>query len=102
MITKTKFEYTRQGFYEGRSINKEMLEFKEQIGAGSFGKVYKVCFWNQSQNYALKVLSKNQLTKLNLLSQLKNEIEILKSCDHPNIVTLHAIFEDYGYIFILT
>ena len=47
------------------------------------------------------MLSRNQLTKLKLLKQLNNEIEILKACNHENIIDLHAVFEEDGYIFLL-
>ena len=51
--------------------------------------------------YALKVLSKNQIRNLELESQLKNEIRILATCDHPNINKLNCVFEEGGYIFLL-
>lgn len=31
------------------------------LGAGAFGKVYKVTLKNTKENYAIKVLSKNQI-----------------------------------------
>lgn len=55
----------------------------------------------QEASFALKVLSRNQLEKLNILHQLYNEIEILKSCSHENIIKLVALFESDDYIFML-
>lgn len=49
----------------------------------------------------MKVLSKNQLSTLKLLPQLFNELKILSSCQHPNIIALHALFEDEKYIFMV-
>lgn len=55
-------------FENGQLLEKSSFKFLSQLGAGSFGKVYKVKS-NESNNvYALKVLSKNQLTSLKLLS----------------------------------
>ena len=51
--------------------------------------------------YGLKVLSKNQIKNLELDDQLRNEIRILASCDHPNINKLHCVFEEGGYIFLV-
>lgn len=49
----------------------------------------------------MKVLSKNQLSNLNLLTQLFNELKILSFCKHPNIIALHALFEDSKYIYMV-
>jgi serine/threonine protein kinase len=51
--------------------------------------------------YALKVLSRNQIKNLELEDQLRNEIRILASCDHPNINKLYCVFEESGYIFLI-
>lgn len=51
--------------------------------------------------YALKVLSKGQINKLELSDQLKNEIRILSQCNHRNINKLYCVFEEEGYIFFV-
>ncbi len=82
-------------------MSKNDFNFISQIGSGSFGKVYKVKRISTNEIYALKVLSRNQLTKLKLLDQLKNEINILSSCYHENIIKLFCVFEENGYIFMV-
>lgn len=82
-------------------LSKNDFNFISQIGSGSFGKVYKVKRITTNEIYALKVLSRNQLTKLKLLDQLKNEISILGSCKHENIIKLFCVFEEKGYIFMI-
>lgn len=54
---------------------------KEQICKGTFGKVYKCIQISTGNEYAVKIM----LNKKNLTS-VKNEIHILKSVSHPNIV----------------
>lgn len=91
-----------QSFENGaQNLTKDSFTFLSQIGTGSFGKVYKVSSNFSSQIYALKVLSKNQISSLKLTEQLKNEITILSRCNHENIIKLHAAFEDKGYIFLV-
>ena len=84
------------------NLSKDSFTFLVQIGTGSFGKVYKVSSKLTNQVYALKVLSKNQITNLRLTEQLKNEISILSRCNHENIMKLFSVFEDSGYIYLIT
>lgn len=88
-------------FQGGEPLAKESFNFLSQIGSGAFGKVYKVSSKATNHIYALKVLSKNQINGLKLTDQLKNEIAILARCSHPNIVKLHAAFEDKGYVYLI-
>lgn len=96
-----KLLFVKKEFCSGRAIGKKDIQFLQLIGSGSFGKVYKVLLLSDRKEYALKVLSKNQLSQLQLLGQFENEVDILKNCEHPNIITLFAVFEDEGYIFLL-
>lgn len=88
-------------FSNPSNLSKNDFNFISQIGSGSFGKVYKVKRITTNEIYALKVLSRNQLTKLKLIDQLKNEISILGSCKHENIIKLYCVFEEKGYIFMI-
>ena len=83
------------------TLTKDSFVFMSQLGSGAFGKVYKVSSKLTNQIYALKVLSKNQITNLNLSEQLKIEISILARCNHDNIIKLFCAFEDKGYIFLV-
>lgn len=89
-------------FEKGTSnLNKDCFTFITQIGSGAFGKVYRVSSKLTNKIYALKVLSKNQLTHLKLMDQLKNEINIFSRCHHENIIALYAAFEDQNYIYMI-
>lgn len=86
----------------GQNLTRDSFVFLSSLGSGSFGKVYKVSSRSTNQIYALKVLSKNQIQNLKLTDQLRNEITILSRCNHENIIKLYAVFEDKGYIFLVT
>lgn len=89
-------------FENGTSnLSKDSFTFITQIGSGAFGKVYKVSSKLTNKIYALKVLSKNQLTHLKLTEQIKNEINIFSKCHHENIIALYAAFEDPNYIYMI-
>ena len=71
-----------------QSIQRSDFKYHEEIGKGGCGTVYKATFKNKYKNYteaAAKVLA----------SQLRREeIGILSSLQHDNIVTLIGYFED--------
>jgi serine/threonine protein kinase len=94
-------EKNRQFENGSQNLVKESFTFISQLGSGSFGKVYKVSFKLTNQIYALKVLSKNQISNLKLIDQLKNEISILARCNHENIIRLYCAFEDKGYVYLV-
>ena len=66
---------------ETQTTFKDNYILKEQICKGTFGKVYKCIQISTGNEYAVKIM----LNKKNLTS-VKNEIHILKSVSHPNIV----------------
>lgn len=71
------------------------------LGSGSFGKVFEGCYRSdQSKKVAIKVLEKAKM-KHNYAS-IKNECQILKRLDHPNIIKYLGVYEDEANVFIIT
>ena len=68
---------------------------------GSFGKVYKVNKQGDNKDYALKVISKIHIEKLQLQKQLNREIDILMKISHEHIIKLYAAFEDHQQIYLV-
>lgn len=66
----------------------------DMIGAGGFGKVYKVIEQKTQQTYALKVVPNDSLTSNVEKEALQNEINFQKSCNHQNIVKVIHTFTD--------
>ena len=84
------------------AYKKSDFNILEKIGEGAYGKVYKVSLKKNNEEFALKVLSKNQIEKLNFFPQLKKEIQILSNCNHKNIIKLISVFDEKNEIFLLT
>ena len=88
---------------------KNLLDVYEKmkfLGQGAFGSVYKVRRKNSGIREiirALKEISKEAL-KNNMESEeeLKNEIEVLKNLDHPNIMKIYEFYEDENNIYLIT
>ena len=83
----------------------DIYEIISKLGNGAFGTVYKVKRKNSGMNpiiRALKEISKEQMeTNEESSSELKNEIEILKNLDHPNIMKIYEFFEDEKNIYLI-
>ncbi len=48
---------------------------------------------------AIKILAKKNMTSTEK-ELVRNEIEILKICQHPNIIRIYDVFENLEYIYI--
>ena len=49
---------------------------------------------------AVKIVKKKELS-LKDIELLKREIEVLKICQHPNIIRFYDVFENSDYIYIV-
>jgi serine/threonine protein kinase len=77
----------------------DTYEIKGKLGQGKFGLV-KLCVHRASKREAaIKIISKSAMTEKDF-EQTRIEIEILKICQHPNIITLYDIFENHEYYYI--
>ena len=74
-------------------INFNSFEILEKIGDGGFGKVFKVRQKKTNNIYAMKVLSKAFLIKMNQLHYAITECNVLKSSNCPFIIKLHYSFQ---------
>ena len=89
-----------------RSIFDEYVPLQktgESIGKGGFGYVTVMKKKNEpKKKFAVKVLEKSQVEMYGTVEDLKNEIEIHRSLDHPYIIKLYDSFEDNLFIYIVT
>ena len=74
-------------------------EIKKKLGQGKFGLV-KLCVHRKTKREAaIKIISKKEMSEKDY-EQTRIEIEILKICQHPNIISLYDIFENQDYYYI--
>jgi len=73
----------------------------EVLGSGLCG-IVRVCHHRHTKiQYALKTLDKKKVKDATNLNNLKNEIRIMASLGHPNIVRLHEYFESPDKIYLV-
>ena len=72
-------------------------ELKEKLGEGAYGSVYKV--HQKTTNYlrAVKAIKKKNVDR----NEFMNEIEVLKTVDHPNIIKLFDCYYDRNFYYMV-
>jgi len=73
----------------------DIYDIGEKIGNGKFGLNKKT-----GKQVAIKIMSKKDMTNQDL-ELVRTEIEILKICQHPNIIQLYEVFENLDYFYII-
>ena len=64
-----------------------------RLGCGSYGQVFKVKHKETNKIFAIKEINKAKLIKENKYYQAIIENEMLKECNHPNIVKYYGFYE---------
>jgi calcium-dependent protein kinase len=70
----------------------EYYTFERALGQGSMGTVAAIKKKDTGVSYALKTIQLNRVSK-EMREELRNEIDILMSLDHPNIIKPLELFE---------
>ena len=80
----------------------EKLEF---LGQGAFGSVYKVKRKNSGVREIIRALKEISKESMNVNEdneeEVRNEIDVLKNIDHPNIMKIFEFFEDDKNIYLV-
>ena len=63
------------------------------MGKGKYGLVKAATHKKTGLECAVKIIKKKELS-LKDLELLKREIEVLKVCQHPNIIKFYDVFEN--------
>ena len=77
----------------------EDLIFIEDIDEGAFAKVIHVKEKKTKKDFALKIVKKSE-SNIDLINRMKEEIQILKKLQHPNIVQYYGQIENTNQLFI--
>ena len=78
----------------------DFYELGESLGKGKYGLVKKAMHKRTHMECAIKIVKKKELS-LKDLELLKREIEVLKVCQHPNIIKFYDVFENQDYLYIV-
>ncbi|OQR99104.1 calcium/calmodulin-dependent protein kinase [Achlya hypogyna] len=73
----------------------------KKLGEGTFSVVKEGTHKVTGKKYAIKCIKKQGLTQEDL-DALHEEISILKKMEHPNIMTLHEVFSETAYYYLVT
>ena len=82
-----------------------MYEKKDLLGMGAFGAVYSVRLKGVTDTEiirALKIIDKSKINGSDSENDtIKNEINVLKKIDHPNIMKIYEFYEDKENFYII-
>jgi calcium-dependent protein kinase len=100
---ESKEEYHNWVKYLSKAIGFFDLSTKYEIGSklgnGKFGLVKLAINKSNDQKYAAKFMSKKEMSNVDL-ELVRTEIEILKVCQHPNIIRIYDVFENVDSFYI--
>jgi len=85
-----------EGDQEAENQLKKDYKIESVIGQGAFATVRKGKHRVTGDRVAIKILSKRKMTEEDIVG-MQNEIQILTSVDHPNVVKLIDTYEDKGH-----
>ena len=74
-------------------LDRHDFKLVSKLGSGGFGSVYLVFSRRYKEEFALKVIAKNDLSN--------REIFALTNLRHPNIVTVYDVFEDSSRVYMV-
>ena len=77
------------------------LVLEKCLGKGSFGEVYLTRMKGDNKYYATKKYERDKIENTGAMKYLKNEIEILKGLNHPNIVKFLEIKKTKKHYYIV-
>ena len=78
----------------------DLYEVTSKLGNGKFGLVKLGINKQTKKKVAIKIMSKSDMNTEDL-ELVRTEIEILKICQHPNIIHLYEVFENEKYFYII-
>ncbi|KAJ1463315.1 kinase-like domain-containing protein [Pelagophyceae sp. CCMP2097] len=86
---------------EQRKFTLSEFEIFDTLGTGTFGRVRLVRHIEEGDYYALKIVKKMNIIRMNQVAHIKSETRLLRSVRHPFIVDLRSSFQDELRLYIL-
>ncbi|CAK4696840.1 hypothetical protein LEN26_011413 [Aphanomyces euteiches] len=82
-------------------VGYDSFDILATLGTGTFGRVRLVKHKENNNYYALKILKKCEIVRLQQLHHIKCEVEILSKIDHPFIVNFLGSFQDEKRLYLV-
>ncbi|KAK6637849.1 hypothetical protein RUM44_008271 [Polyplax serrata] len=84
-------------------VSEESFSILQAISSGAYSSVYKVVKNDTNKVYAMKIMSKAQIVRNNLINQVKEEVKIQKVVGHnPFIVHCPYHWQNRKQLFIIS
>ena len=83
------------------SLQPSDFTIKAFLGKGSFGEVYLAVKNDTQQEFAMKILSKSEIMRKNMVRYAMTERNVLKNSTHPFIVELHFAFQTEDKLYMI-
>jgi serine/threonine protein kinase len=78
---------------EDDAVIYKKYELGRKLGQGSFGVVYEITNKETDEKFAIKIISKEKVGGGKYAVSFENEVFIMKSVIHPNLIKLEEVFE---------
>lgn len=92
VIKKENFVFTK------KTSLKEDYKLDCELGKGTYGVVYKGIHIDTGEIRAVKQIARSKIKKI---ERFLNEVNALKTLDHPNIIKLFEIYEDTDNVYLV-
>ncbi|RUS23159.1 kinase-like domain-containing protein [Endogone sp. FLAS-F59071] len=86
---------------DGKSFQNEYLVTKV-LGSGTFAQVKMAIHKATGRKFAVKIVDKERFkAKPKVVVSLEQEISILMSINHPCIISIHSVFDEQRYLYLV-
>jgi serine/threonine protein kinase len=75
------------------------IKYEKEIGKGVSGCVYQAIKKSDGLLSAVKIITRSKLSK-DAVTAIANEVQALRSLNHPHIVRLYDMFEDRSHFYL--
>jgi calcium-dependent protein kinase len=87
-------------YVQGAKNLDDVYTMGKVLGKGQFGEVHSAIHKKTNDLVAIKTVRKKDMKMIEVLQMLR-EIDVLKACQHPNIIRLIDVFENASHYYIV-